>query len=62
MRKTQRGNYERLAATFAMVTVKMVIRCIHNREVEALKEEVIQHHWDLYAAGKVSQEWEAQPY
>ena len=45
-----------------MAHVRHVIRCVHNREVEELREEVIQQHWDLYVAGRVSKEWEAQAY
>ena len=62
LKQARRHDYERLTATFAMVEVRRAIRCVHNRGVEALKKEVIKRHWDLYVAGKVSQEWAAQPY
>ena len=59
-KQKQRRHYERLAAIYAMVEVRRVIRCVHNRNVENMREEMVQQHWDMYAAGKVTQEWEAQ--
>ena len=56
----QRRHYERLSATYAMVEVRRVIRSIHNRKVENMREEMVQQHWDMYAAGQVTKEWEAQ--
>ena len=61
-KQAQRVAVSRIAATYAMVHVRHVIRCAHNREVEELREEVVQQHWDLYATGQVSKEWEAQAY
>ena len=59
-KQVQRRHYERLSATYAMVEVRRVIRSLHNRNVENMREEMVQQHWDMYAAGKVTKEWEAQ--
>ena len=61
-KQAQRVAVGRLAATYAMVHVRHVIRCVHNREVEEMREEMVQQHWDLYAHGRVTQEWAAQTY
>ena len=45
-----RQAYYRLAATYAIVEVVRVIRCVHNREVQVQRDEVLRRHCSVVSA------------
>ena len=45
-----RTAYFRLAATYAMVEVRRVIRCLHNRDIEAQRDDAVQRYCSVISA------------
>ena len=45
-----RQAYFKLAATYAMVQVRRVVRCLHNREIEAQRHETVRRHCSVVSA------------
>ena len=49
-----RQAYFRLAATYAMVEIRRVVRYLHNREIEAQRDEVVQRHCSVVLAETIN--------
>ena len=45
-----RQAYFRLAATYAMVEIRRVIRCLHNRNIEAQRDDAVQRYCSVVSA------------
>ena len=45
-----RQAYFRLAATYAMVEIRRVIRCLHNREIEAQRDDAVKRYCNVVSA------------
>ena len=48
-----RQAYFKLAATYAMVEVRRVVRCLHNREIQAQRHETVRRHCSVVSAETV---------